>query len=1740
MVDVTVTYGGQQYLVTVPDTFGTLPQEQQRNDIQRFLGEQYPGLNITPPQTQPVDTSFGGAFRYGFDMPLENIAGTMEDFFGVDGSALRNAIETNPNYRPASADFINPPEGAFTVGGYAPGYLPRTVAENIGQYGAALGLRLAGAGAGGAIGTAIAPGAGTTAGALIGGFSLPTIFEAMQIASPVLRERLKNQNKTIDEATTDDYVIALTTAGFTGLANVFGTLGVGKIKGILTEAVTEGVQSVIQQTGETVATDKGLTIDPKQAVGEGIIGGATRGAFDAGVSGVKTAAPKTVDAVKFGASKTADAVKAGANVITDPKGTAQNLFTEAKQLPFRKSVKELKNNPRLAESDARVSDMFEAEKLKINETKQGTDVAEDVVFKNIQDRLKNTFKDVADALFRANKITGGEKKVFNQIVSRAAKHNRALTAPIDETSETDINEDISGGFQSDVEFINNLDLDQSDKDTLLDALLDLETVTEAGMKNRSVGALTLLIRKFGSGAGASAGAMLGGGVGAAVGATAVPKSFEAIAQRIDSFLKLNRPKVLKRVEQRRKAAELIGRDYGNTPKDLADLIQRLLEQQVAVNTKQDKQTVDPEVQKLTDYLNEIGAPRAGGWLETVRQYVQKAVEGLGVAVTQEDILATIARLQEIGMLTQETADDLVLNRGGQITIPKLMQLLTDATLASVRERAGITPDAQAQAEADAARQDAQSRRDARIQQGIEDNRRVLDASKTALEANTKIPKAEKALLNVALANMRLDLGRNPVEAIQNIVKDLRKSGVDEASIQAYILPYATRVAQQQQQNDVVFSQVDPIPEIETVPEGKPNPVKFNGSKPIVEGQSKDTVNKHGLNPHLRVETNIPEGRDKPLFTQKTNNKNAPAQIENIDTILERHPDVLESPEAFIAMLADALASDDVPVPPFKLIQDINGEGSFELLNSLTSGQLADANTGFQNASEFRQAYLNGRFTPVQTGKLFFWSFLSRGISPYRQESMFIDAYSGIDKWIQDAADGKFNLEAYYKWAKGIAPQGSGLPGAGGKSNLNAFGRDFLIKMSQDAGLGDGRSRLQVIHDMMSDPNSTAKEIRRQFLRMGEGVGIDNKVVSFTLLVSGYQDVMVLDRVQLRNMFNDGRFGDLNLWDGIKVDGKVVTGSTLANLSYGARGLLIYEAIEQALQSRLKNLYERLGRPQDASIGRYHWETWVASSGQEASHATINAILNEAKGVQNPILNIRSKEGEYGTYAYGAQYGLDSEGASFLYSIPNRGTFKFTVPQFQTFLKEIKKKSNGVEPKNFKGVEAAGEDGKPWYDSKGVNKDALREQALKYGKEIEEDPTSPEGSGGIRQVDGEDGTNENVPDRPPTNQSDAPNQNQEGILTDYSIVDPQQEFDFDVQGIPSSPTTDGQAAREIKENLEEAEGLIEFGKPGSPFEDGIKNYDQLNAVLTAIGLANKLFIVDSQAEMKRVAKKFGSPLPSNTTGIMGLAIQGRTSGKTKAIIVLKQGKGGKSLPQDAEFLTAIHETAHAIEFDTLKNYNNVRATAVSRPYGVSTQYIQESSLRDILNDYLTSLGRDKRVFDNDPIVKEIREIQSSEIIRVPEGQSGILRPNLDINFYMDVYDKAEAEAKASGKELSIDREGYKAESLDKMRQYSEREFEKANEFIVDPLLFMMAEPKIAKVNYPNIYKFIQDVMNGKDPMGIDNTLKKDGKIKFYTAPFSIILAAVLSAMGMAEDEEEMPPVSPPNRGALTPQPGALSI
>lgn len=494
------------------------------------------------------------------------------------------------------------------------------------------------------------------------------------------------------------------------------------------------------------------------------------------------------------------------------------------------------------------------------------------------------------------------------------------------------------------------------------------------------------------------------------------------------------------------------------------------------------------------------------------------------------------------------------------------------------------------------------------------------------------------------------------------------------------------------------------------------------------GAGVEDRNVNGFEPDLRVR--VPVGNlklpEKPLVLTGTNMKNAARQLKGIDEALAKFPNADKSPLEWSKMMAYAMGTDDVPVPPYRFLKDINSDGAFKSLSRLSAGQIADANHGFENAQAFREAYISKSLDVETTGKLFMWSFLSRGVSPYTQEGLFIDGFHGAGQWIKKAAEGNFtekDFAAYDEWAKSVAPKGSGQPGSGATHNLNAFGKLFLFKMGERD--ENGMSRLQAMHNMMEDPNVTGQQIRRWFTANTEGVGIDNKVVSFTLLVAGFKDLMVLDRVQIRQLWDDGRFGNRNLYDGRKVDGDVVAGSALSDITYGARGLLIYEAVERALQKRLENIYTALGRPEDASVGRYHWETWVADSQQEASHGTLDAILHDAKGNPDKISEVTAKEGEYGAYAYGAKYDRDASGTPFfLYGVNGGPEYRFTVPAFREFMDAIKSTKNGVVPNKFKVTEAGNA---PWYERPEVNKAKLDALAREYSGK----PGEAEGAGTVR-------------------------------------------------------------------------------------------------------------------------------------------------------------------------------------------------------------------------------------------------------------------------------------------------------------------------------------------------------------------------------------------------------------------------
>ena len=552
------------------------------------------------------------------------------------------------------------------------------------------------------------------------------------------------------------------------------------------------------------------------------------------------------------------------------------------------------------------------------------------------------------------------------------------------------------------------------------------------------------------------------------------------------------------------------------------------------------------------------------------------------------------------------------------------------------------------------------------------------------------------------------------------------------------------------------------------------------TKPVASATGKGVSegNMLGFEPDLRVKVSGVTMPPKSLILASTNNKNAARQIAELDGILDAYPNAGVDPNEWAGMMSYAFKSQEVPVPPYRFIKEVTGNGSVENLRRLTQGQIDDASHGFDNAREFRRAYTNGELSEVTTGKLFLWSFLSRGISPYTQEAMFIDSFSGIDKYIRLAADGKFDestVKEYLDWAKTIAPAGSGQAGAGAKSNLNSFGQDFLLKMGRRG--DDGKSHLRRLHEMLADPDMTGRQVRREFATFGEGVGIDNKVVSFTLLVVGFNDVMVLDRVQIRQLWDDGRFKDRNLYDGRKVDGKVVTGSALAPIGEGVRGILVYEAIERALDAQVSKIYSAIGRPQDASIGRFHWETWVADSQQEASHGTLDAILKDAKGDDYAIAQVTAKQGEYGAYEYGARYGVDIQNNPYyIYSTPDGGLYKFDVPSYRQFLGAIKKQGkNGVVPTGFS-VQKAGN--QPWYNQPEVNREKIRELAGQYGTEVQPERR---GASAVRGAD--------------ANQDAADGAGPDTVRYSGRTASPAQIADRIRSRFPSTPRVEGGPARE---------------------------------------------------------------------------------------------------------------------------------------------------------------------------------------------------------------------------------------------------------------------------------------------------------------------------------------------------------
>ena len=186
-----------------------------------------------------------------------------------------------------------------------------------------------------------------------------------------------------------------------------------------------------------------------------------------------------------------------------------------------------------------------------------------------------------------------------------------------------------------------------------------------------------------------------------------------------------------------------------------------------------------------------------------------------------------------------------------------------------------------------------------------------------------------------------------------------------------------------------------------------------------------------------------------------------------------------------------------------------------------------------------------------------WGILSRTLSAHPHESAFLDAATDnkLSEFISRAAEREWtqaDIDEYLQWTGTVIPDFA--PSKQGTSNLRAFGKTFLPKMSKRT--PSGKSALEELHDLIADKSVPTSDIRARYYGLNQGMGIQNKVLSFVLLMTGRKDVVVLDRIQINSMWDAGRFGKL-IYDDI------------ASLFDGAHGLARYEALGDPLPARYR-------------------------------------------------------------------------------------------------------------------------------------------------------------------------------------------------------------------------------------------------------------------------------------------------------------------------------------------------------------------------------------------------------------------------------------------------------------------------------------------------------------------------------------------------------------------------------------------
>ena len=160
---------------------------------------------------------------------------------------------------------------------------------------------------------------------------------------------------------------------------------------------------------------------------------------------------------------------------------------------------------------------------------------------------------------------------------------------------------------------------------------------------------------------------------------------------------------------------------------------------------------------------------------------------------------------------------------------------------------------------------------------------------------------------------------------------------------------------------------------------------------------------------------------------------------------------------------------------------------------------------------------------------------------------------------------------------------------------------------------------------------------------------------------------------------------------------------------------MYEAAENALRDPVRKAYAERGIP-DGTIGRWHWETWVAKSGQEVSHGSLGAIPKMAQGMTGPQAAIGEsvRQGKYNDLSYGVRYERTPQGFRFNWPRSDGSTVSLTPEQHGKLLDALREMRGKKDVPGYTldqraiqhGTKTSEATDAPWRELPGVNKAAL--------------------------------------------------------------------------------------------------------------------------------------------------------------------------------------------------------------------------------------------------------------------------------------------------------------------------------------------------------------------------------------------------------------------------------------------------